>query len=258
MGVGAIIGGISAISGLAQGVLGSNAASNAAEKQSQSAQAGIDAQLKMFGIEQQNLQPYMQFGQQQMGQLSARMPGLTAAFNPTQQSLEATPGYQFTLGQGEKAVTNGMSAQGLGGQSGALGKGLADYATGLASNTFGQRQNEYWQNNQNAYNMLAGGTQIGANAAAGVGNAAIQTGQGVAGSLNQQGQAQASGILGSAQSLNSGFGNATGGITQALLYQQLYGQNSNNSVVGQANSMFGGNLTQQDYNNVYGNATPYQ
>lgn len=68
-------------------------------------------------------------------------------FKPTMQQLEQTPGYQFTRDQGLKAVTNASSAKGLIG-SGAHGKALADYATGLASTTFDRQL----QNNINQFN----------------------------------------------------------------------------------------------------------
>jgi hypothetical protein len=57
----------------------------------------------------------------------------------TQEQLEKTPGYQFTLAQGLKATQNAAAARGLG-ISGAALKGAADYATGLADKTY---QNQF-------------------------------------------------------------------------------------------------------------------
>jgi hypothetical protein len=65
-------------------------------------------------------------------------------FNPinmTQAELEATPGYQFTRNQGLKAVQNSAAARGLG-SSGMAQRGAAEYATGLADQTW---QNVYAQ-----------------------------------------------------------------------------------------------------------------
>lgn len=80
---------------------------------------------------------------------------LTKQFAPTMDQLAATPGYQFTLDQGLKATQNGYAAQGLG-TSGAALKGGADYASGLASQTFNQQLQNYLAQNQQTYNMLTG------------------------------------------------------------------------------------------------------
>lgn len=53
--------------------------------------------------------------------------------------LESLPGYQFTQQQGLQAVTNRLGAQGLGGMSGAYGKGIARFVTGLADQTYGDQ-----------------------------------------------------------------------------------------------------------------------
>lgn len=85
---------------------------------------------------------------------------VTGAPDPAaiQSALEATPGYQFTLGQGLKSVQNSYAAKGLG-SSGAALKGAADYATGLSDATYESRLNDYlnsynseFTNTQNSYN----------------------------------------------------------------------------------------------------------
>lgn len=63
-------------------------------------------------------------------------------FNMTQANLEATPGYQFNLSQGLKAVQNSASARGLG-ISGAAQKGAARFASGLADSTYQNQLNNY-------------------------------------------------------------------------------------------------------------------
>lgn len=103
--------------------------------------------------------------------------------------FQASPGYQYELQQGQKAVDNSASARGLG-VSGAEIKGSEANAEGLASTDY-----------NNFYNRLAGiaGTgqtaiQTVANAGA---NAANQNGQTVASGQNQLNQissGQASGI----------------------------------------------------------------
>jgi hypothetical protein len=148
---------------------------------------------------------------------------LTKPFNPTQQQLEQTPGYQFTLSQGLRATQNAATAMGLGASGSALG-GAADYATGLASQTYQQQFSNYWQQNQNIYNMLAGLTNIGQSSAAGVGAAGIQTGGLIGNALTGGASALAAGQIGSANAIASGLGGVgNAGLMLALSRNGLFG-----------------------------------
>lgn len=106
-----------------------------------------------------------------------------------QAALENLPGYQFTKTQGLKSVQNAAAARGLG-ISGAALKGAADFATGLADNTFG-----------NQFNRLLESAKLGANAAAGVGSAATGMSGGIANSIMTGGQAQAAGTMGAGNAI---------------------------------------------------------
>jgi hypothetical protein len=80
------------------------------------------------------LSPYVTNG----GTASNQLSNLTSAgfrFDPSQ--VANTPGYQFNLQQGEKAIANSMAAKGMG-QSGAAIKAGDMFAQNLASNTYQQ------------------------------------------------------------------------------------------------------------------------
>lgn len=189
---GAIIGGAVLSAGV--GAASSSAASGA---QQDSASAATNAQLQMFNTAQQNLSPYNNAGQMALSNLNGLLGyGGAGSSQQMQDTLNNMPGYQFTLGQGLKAVQNSAAARGLG-SSGAALKGAASYATGLAQSNYDQY-----------YNQLLGAAGLGENAAAGVGNAAVQTGQGIAGSTIAGGNAAASGILGVGNSINNAVGQA--------------------------------------------------
>ena len=80
--------------------------------------------------------------QQQLGYLSPYQTAGTTALNslssmnpytlPTAEEVEKTPGYQFTLAQGMKALQQAAAARGAVGSSGTL-KSLGQFNTGLAS-----------------------------------------------------------------------------------------------------------------------------
>jgi hypothetical protein len=141
---------------------------------------------------------------------------LTQTFQPTQAQLEATPGYQFNLTQGEKAVTNSAASRGLG-VSGAALRGAADYASGLADTTYQNQFNNFQTQQNNLYNRLSGLADLGESAGAGVGTAATQTGSGIAGSNIGIGNAQAAAAMASGNSVASGANN----VSNTLLLQAL-------------------------------------
>lgn len=135
-----------------------------------------------------------------------------ASSRAIQAALEATPGYQFTRDQGMKAVTSNIFAKGLGGASGAYGKGLARFVTGLADQTYGenvQRMANAVGVGQSAANQTGAYGQGAAQGAAGslIGGANAQAG-GIAGAAN----AGAAGTIGAANALGGGINNAAGGL----------------------------------------------
>jgi hypothetical protein len=159
---------------LGAGALGAGAsiwgANKASQTQLAAAQMASQLQSEMFqqgagavGQAQGGFSPFTTLGGQTSATLGMMMPSLTASFNPTMKQLENTPGYQFTLGQGLKATTNANSAMGLA-DSGVQGKGIANYAEGLAGTTFEQQFQNYLQQKQQQYNLLMGPTQLGAQA----------------------------------------------------------------------------------------------
>jgi hypothetical protein len=174
---------------------GQQSASQAANIQSTSAQGGIDEQRRQFDAIQQLLQPYSQAGQGALSQQQALL-GLSGA--PAQQgaisALQGSPQYTAMLQQGENAVLQNASATG-GLRGGNTQAALAQFRPALLAQTI-----------QDQYARLGGLTSLGQNAAAGVGNAGMQTGANIANLMGKQGSAQAVGALSQDQ-----FGNAIQG-----------------------------------------------
>jgi hypothetical protein len=216
--------------GLAGAAISSSAAKSAANTQADAANRASDLQMQQFQQMQQNLAPYMQLGSSTIPMLQQMLGGdrlnTPFSFNPTMQQLEQTPGYQFTLQQGNKALDNAMAAKGLS-LSGAQMKGLDAYNTGLASQTFQQQYQNALQNfNTNygqaadQYNRLSGIVGLGQNSAAGVGNAGLQTASNIGNTLMGGANAQAAGQVGSANALSGGLSSLGAG---GMLYSMLKG-----------------------------------
>lgn len=226
MHVAAAIGG-AALAGVATSAISSHAASSAADTQAQAAENASDATQATAAQTRNDLLPYMKLGTDNIAgvQSSLKNPALTTSFAaPTQAQAAATPGYQFTLNNGLKAVQNSASARGLG-VSGAAQKGAASYATGLADSTYNDTYNRAlstYNTNQttatNQYNKLLGLVGVGENAAAQVGNNATQATASSNNELTSGAAASAAGTVGSANAINSGVSGATNSaLTYALL-----------------------------------------
>jgi len=256
--------GVSGAAGIASSAVGANAQvtaeQNAIAAQQNMLQQGENFATNQLTGAQNTLSPYINAGNQAQGWYQyltgtgaapagvAGTPGangqpqpssynpltapLTAPFSAA--TLPSTPGYQFTLDQGLKSTQNSYAAQGLG-ASGAADKGAAQYATGLAQNTYNQQFQNYLTQNAQIGNLLYQPASLGAGAAgtlaglqgsigaAGLG-ANVSTGQGIASSLVGQGNAIANAATGSANALSSGVNNA---LTYSLLGQYLNSNSSN-------------------------------
>jgi len=211
--------GISAVGSIGSALIGSNAASSAADKQ-------IAAQQQVLAMLQKTIGPILDTGK---GITASALGPLTALLTPGPNqtaTLSQLPGFQFTQDWGQKAVTNMGTTMGLGGNTLAAG---ANYATGLAQQGFGQLAgllqgflNSGLTTETNAASALAGGSQ---SALTGIGNA------------------QAAGTLGSANALSgglSGLGNA--GLLYGLSGKLGLGGSANNGIYGGINSS--GDLTE--------------
>lgn len=240
--VAAAVGIGTAVSGIASAALQSSAAGSASGQQQQAADQASQVQQNMFNQEQQNLNPYIQSGASNLTalqQLTGTLPGgqfnplnapLTAAFQPTEAQLEATPGYQFNLTQGLKAVQNNATASGSGVSGNALA-GAATYATGLADSTYQGQYNNYVTNQTNQYNRLLGLAQLGQNSAVNVGAQGNQVGANIGSNIIGAGNAGAAGTIGSANALTGGLSSLSSANS---IYQFL--NNSSNSGGGNINA----------------------
>jgi hypothetical protein len=170
------------------GYLSSNAqkgaAEDAANAQSQASQAGIDEQRRQFDQVQQLLAPYVSAGN---GALGAQQNLLGLNGNAAQQTaingIQNSPQFAALQKQGTDAILANASATG-GLRGGNVQGALAQFSPQLLAQLIDQQ-----------YGRLGGITSLGQNAAAGVGNAGLQTGNQITSLLGQQGQAQAGSAL---------------------------------------------------------------
>lgn len=215
--VSGLMAGASLIGGLASADAQRSAGNKAADAQQASAQAGIAEQQRQFDAIQKLLAPYVNAG---TGALTAQQDLLgTNGAGPQQAAIDAiqrSPQFTALQQQGENRILQNASATG-GLRGGNTQAALSQFSPQLLAQLIDQQ-----------YGRLGGLTSIGQNAAAGVGNAGMQTGQSVAGLLQQAGAAQAGGYLNAGRA-NAGMWNSLGGAFG--LYKGLGGFGSGGGTV---------------------------
>jgi hypothetical protein len=270
--------GIGAAGSVASGLIGANAAGNAADTQaaaanhaadlqSQESQKALDFQKQQYATSQAQQAPWLQAGQ---GGLSALQYGLgtggaangsgvaqgslTTPYGqsftaPTGLTEQNDPGYQARLQLGTDAIQRSAAARG-GVVTGGTAKDLATYGQDYASNEYGNVYNRAlnsFDTNFNAYNTNQTNQFNKLAALSGVGQ---QTATQLAGQGQNASNNVTSNLLGTAQNIgqqynNAGAATASGYVGGANAYgSALNGIGSNISNLGllsQMGSMGGGN-----------------
>lgn len=243
---------IGAAGAIGSAVIGSSAASSAANAQVQAANTASATEMQMFDQTQQNLQPYMASGgnalsalMSQLGLSGAGATGTPAAGSPLAMptynmptygaaQYQSSPGYQFQLQQGLGAVNNAATL-GSGVNSGNTLKALQTYGQGVANQDYQQGYQNYSQNYLNQYNAQTNNAQTnfsrlqtlagsGQNAAAGLGALGSQVAGQVGSNTLGAGNAQAAGSIAQGQTLSNLLSTltASGGSSTPSYLQQIY------------------------------------
>lgn len=219
------------VSNIVGGILGANAANKAADagvKGAQQAQAlekqNQDAANKAQQTALSNVtaaeQPYQSLGSTSANHLADLV---SKGFHaPTLAEAEATPGFQFNLQEGTRAIDQNAAANGTL-MSGNTGVALQKYGQNLAETTY----NQDYQNALNTYmanvNPLLSSTQLGLTSTGQLTNANLDVagntanidmtgGEQQARQINNAAAARASGYLGAAK----GWGQFAGGVAGAF------------------------------------------
>lgn len=185
---------------LLAGSMQADSAEDAANTQAGATREGIAEQRRQFDAIQKLLSPYVQAG---TGALTAQQNlvglGGQAAQQQAIDALQQSPMFQALVKQGENSILANASATG-GLRGGNTQAALAQFSPALLAATINDQ-----------YAKLGGLTSLGQNAAAGVGNAGMATGNQVTSLLQQQGAALASGQLAAGRAY-AGLGNSLAGF----------------------------------------------
>lgn len=217
---------IGAAGALGAAKMSSDASKKAMNAQTAGANAGIDEQRRQFDTFQQNINPYLESGQNALAGLTALNSGDYSGFNQS-------PDYLWAQQQGLQGLDRSAAARGSV-NSGGHQADLLNYSQGLASQQLG-----------NYRNALAGMANMGQSAAVGAGSMGQQNANALGQLFAGQGQAQATGAFNQANA----WGNALAGLSSAANQyagqrQSSYtNQNTPFAVAGMGNGVAIGNNT---------------
>lgn len=179
------------------GVSSASAAGKAADAQAEAARAAGALSKEQFEATRADLAPYRDAGTSALDYyrsfLGANGPDAAAT---ARTQFQTSPGYEFALGEGRRAVEGGAAARG-GLLSGGTLKALDTYGRGMADRESGSYLDRF-----------LGLTSIGQNAAAMTGNLGAQSARDQGGYLLDAGAAEAGGYLGKANAFSGVINNS--------------------------------------------------
>jgi hypothetical protein len=206
---------MSFISGPIASIVGADSSRSATNKQ---VDANLNAQqidLKKYEEGRADQTPWREAGQNALQTLQQKI-----AAGPG--DYKKSPGYDFRMGEGTKAINNSAAARG-GAQSGAASKALTrfgqDYATGDYQNFLGN----YYQSLA-PLQSLAGQGMTTANASASNAN---NVGANMAQNAVNIGNAQAAGTMNASNAITGNLSNmSNAGVNNYMMYKYLNGANT--------------------------------
>lgn len=186
------IAGLSIAAPLVGGILGANAAKDAARTQAEASDRAIEEQRRQFDLTRGDQAPWLQVGQDSIRTIGDLLKSGSIFPNFTGADLTSEPGYAFRLGEGNKAIERAARARGTY-MSPMTVKELLRYGQDYAGTEFQNAFNRDLTNKTTKFNMLSGasgGGQTAANTVASAGaNSASTIGQLMTGSANARGAA---------------------------------------------------------------------
>jgi hypothetical protein len=197
---------------LLSGIMGSNAAEEAAGLQAGAAAAGIEEQRRQFDRIQEILKPYVQAGQQALPGFTpyqtlgtealAQQRAIAGLAGPEAQAaaiqgIESSPLYQAQVRQGEEAMLARASATG-GLRGGNLQAALAQFRPQMLGQAIESQYNRFGGLAGAGYGASQRLAELGQASAGGTAAAGSTMATNVSNLLQQQGAAQAGGALGQA------------------------------------------------------------
>lgn len=134
---------------------------------------GLDTQEDYFNKGYDALSPVAERGRGVYNTLVEALPELTAPVVMDQATLERTPGYQFNVGQGIRAIDLSSITRGM---SGAQAKAAAQFGVNTANTLYKDQYEIAYRNKEAAFNRLLATAGVGTDAAKAIAGNATSAG----------------------------------------------------------------------------------
>jgi len=215
------------------GAMGAKGQRDAAQTQADAAARAQDQLLAAGQEAKEGYAPYTDIGKTALSDITKQSPYFQQQFTNKDLNSYLAPGYEFRLGQGQKANLQASNLTG-GAVSGNALKSLQDYSQNFASGEYANAFNQFQSQRTNIYNQLSDIAKIGLTGQQGTANAILGTGTNIASITSGLGNAQAASQIGQANALSG----AVQGATNAASYYAM--NNMNNPAAMQAQLTAGG------------------
>jgi hypothetical protein len=215
------------------GSIGAKAQRDAARTQADAAGRAQDQLLAAGQEAKEGYTPYTDIGKTALSDITKQSPYFQQQFTNQDLNSYLSPGYEFRLGQGQRANLQASNLTG-GAVSGNALRSLQDYSQNFASGEYANAFNQFQSQRTNIYNQLSDIAKIGLTAQQGTANAILGTGTNIASITSGLGNAQAASQIGQANALSG----AVQGATNAASYYAM--NNMNNPAAMQAQLTAGG------------------
>lgn len=197
-----------AIASVVGGILGSEAAGDAADAQLRAGREANDTQMAMYQQSRTDQAPWREAGVNALARLnSGFQPGGDFTQTFTADDMYADPGYNFRLSEGMKALERSRAAIGSLMSGGTL-KAINRYGQDYASNEYGNAFNRFQLDQGNRFNRNSALAGLGQTAVQQMGQMGANVAQSIGQTQQGMGNARASGYVGGANALAGGFAGA--------------------------------------------------
>ncbi len=190
--------------GLIGDLTGENAANAAIAAQTKGIGSANQALAQTYQQQQSYLSPYSDAGKSALNQLAS---------GNIMDGYKESDAYKFNLAQGQQAINNNLASRGMG-NSGAAQKALLAHQTGLLS----QDQQQYYNNEMNRLNQLAG---MGQNASNNLASAAGSYGSNLSNNYMGLGNATAAANIAQGNQFSNMIGQGAGLAALAFSDERL-------------------------------------
>lgn len=199
-------------------ILQSNAAKAAAADQTAASNAAIAESRRQYDTTRSDLMPWLQQGTAAVGRLGDLLGTSGKSLTP-EQIMAMDPGYQFRLGEGNKAISNLAGSRGMT-NSGATLKALTRFGQDYASNEYG-----------NIYNRLAGVAGTGQQAGTTIGGFGAQNANTIGGYMTGAANARGAAGIGAANAYGGALSNIGNYYSQNQMLDKILKERTGTSGV---------------------------